>query len=95
MPSSPDLHKFTDDLKLRPGPGVNSPPRSIRAKDLDKNFKKVTVAAQSVVGAGLLADYQVQYKKDGVELAFEAGEFYVCEDGKAVKYRLLGQKAPL
>lgn len=88
----PDLHKFRDDLKNRPGPGSNAPPRTIRAKDLDENFKKVTVVRQSIVNVGLLPDYEMRYKKDGSELLFRAADFDVCENGVAVKYRLLGQR---
>lgn len=60
--SGPDLHKFKDDLQNRPGPGSNAPPRTIRAKDLDENFKKVTVQ-KSDKSPKL---YEVKYTKDGI-----------------------------
>jgi len=57
-----DTHKFADDLKKRPGPGSNDPPRSIRASDLDENFVKVCVIADK------RNTYSVNYTKDGTEL---------------------------
>jgi hypothetical protein len=62
--AAPDLHKFRDDLKNRPGPGSNAPPRSIRAKDLDENYKKVTLI-ESDQSPKL---YDVRYTKDGTRL---------------------------
>lgn len=60
----PDLHKFERDLKNRPGPGSNAPPVSIRAKDLDGNYRKVTLIA-SDQDPPL---YQVEYTADGTRL---------------------------
>jgi len=88
----PDLHKFERDLRNRPGPGSNAPPRSIRAKDLDENYKKVTVVRPSEIPVGLQPDYEMRYKKDGSEVILRAAVFDVCENGVAVKYRLLGQR---
>jgi hypothetical protein len=62
--AAPDLHKFRDDLKNRPGPGSNAPPRSIRAEDLDENYKKVTLI-ESDQSPKL---YDVRYTKDGTRL---------------------------
>lgn len=62
--AAPDLHKFKDDLKNKPGPGSNAPPRTIRANDLDKNFKKVTVA-ESDEDPKL---YELKYTEDGTIL---------------------------
>ena len=90
--AAPDLHKFKDDLKNRPGPGSNAPPVSIRAKDLDENYKKVTAVVHTNNAAGYVPDYVPKYKKDGTELRFWGYEFDVCENGQPEKYRLLGQK---
>ena len=90
--ASPDLHKFERDLKNRPGPGSNAPPVSIRAKDLDENYKKVTAVVTTNNEAGYVPDYDPKYTKDGTELRFWGYEFDVCENGQPVKYRLLGQK---
>lgn len=90
--AAPDLHKFERDLQNRPGPGSNAPPRTIRAKDLDENFKKVTVVRQSILPVGVQSDYEMRYKKDGSEIIFRAADFDICENGVPVKYRLLGQR---
>jgi hypothetical protein len=90
--AAPDLHKFRDDLKNRPGPGSNAPPRSIRAEDLDENYKKVTVVRPSTIPVGLQPDYEMRYKKDGSEVILRGAIFDVCENGVPVKYRLLGQR---
>lgn len=60
----PDLHKFRDDLKNVPAPGSNAPPRTIRARDLDENFRKVTV----IDSEALPPDYRVKPTKDGIIL---------------------------
>jgi hypothetical protein len=62
--ASPDLHKFERDLLNRPGPGSNAPPVSIRAKNLDENYKKVTLIA-SDQDPPL---YRVRYTPDGTRL---------------------------
>lgn len=59
-----DLHKFERDLKSRPGPGSAAPPRTIRAKDLDGNFNKVTLLKDN----NEPALYDLEYTKDGVRL---------------------------
>lgn len=89
--AQPDLHKFERDLANRPTKGSNAPPVSIRAKDLDGNYKKVTVI-RPTNNVASLPDYEPRYKKDGTELRFAAADFDVCENGQPVKYRLLGQK---
>lgn len=61
----PDLHRFQDDLKNRPGPYThNVPPRKIRAKDLDENYRKITL----IEGAGSPPLYSVEYTKDGTRI---------------------------
>jgi hypothetical protein len=60
----PDLHKFADDLKRRPSKGSSAPPRSIKAKDLDENYQKVTVVPPSKSPP----TYTVEYKKEGTVL---------------------------
>jgi hypothetical protein len=62
-----DLHKFEDDLKLRAttfGTTRHTPPVCIRAKDLDGNYKKVTLI-ESDQEPPL---YNLQYTKDGTRL---------------------------
>jgi hypothetical protein len=39
----PRLHSFKKDLLNKPGAGSNAPPRTIKAADLDDNFKRVTI----------------------------------------------------
>jgi hypothetical protein len=60
----PALHKFENDLKQKPPPGVNAPPIGIRAKDLDENFNKVTI----VESTDIPKPYNVKYTKDGAML---------------------------
>lgn len=57
----PDLHLFERDLKLRPMVGDMSPPRTIRAKDLDGNNAKLTL----LKGEGAPSLYEVKYTKEG------------------------------
>jgi hypothetical protein len=59
-----DLHKFERDLKNRPAFGSNAPPRTIKAKNLDDNNKKLTL----LKGEGTPALYEVQYTKDGTRI---------------------------
>jgi hypothetical protein len=60
----PDLHLFEKDLKNKPGPGSNAPPVSIRAADLDGNYKKITLI-ESDQDPPL---YEVEYTEDGTRL---------------------------
>lgn len=61
----PELHKFEDDLKIRLGPyNHDGPPRKIRARDLDGNFRKVTVIDSEAIPP----DYRVKPTKDGIIL---------------------------
>ena len=39
----PDLHRFEQDLKNKPGLGSTDAPRTIKAKKLDDNNKKLTL----------------------------------------------------
>lgn len=59
-----DLHKFERDLKHRPSPGSNAPPRTIRAKDLDDNNRRLTL----LKGEGTPPLYEVKYTKDGTRI---------------------------
>jgi hypothetical protein len=59
-----DLHLFEEDLQKRPARGSNAPPVSIRAKDLDGNFKKVTVIDSEKDPP----EYVVEYTDEGVIL---------------------------
>jgi hypothetical protein len=88
-----DLHKFKKDLDNVPPRGSNQPPVSIRARDLDGNFEKVTVLPSEAIPP----EYQVTYRDDGVILSDINGlpegavarEFNVCENGNPVTYWLL------
>lgn len=86
MANRPDLHKFRDDLKKKPGRGEVKPPRVISAKNLDENFAKVTVIDSDEEPP----TYRVKYTRDGIVLENIAGlpkgalakEFDVCENGQ-------------
>lgn len=62
--TGPDLHKFTDDLRKKPGNGSDAPPRTLKAKDLDDNFKKVTIIAPQEDPPS----YTVEYTREGTRL---------------------------
>lgn len=64
----PDLHKFTDDLRRRPGKGVSAPPRAIRAIDLDENNRKLTIVAP----VENPPRYTVEYTREGTRLKIQA-----------------------
>ena len=59
-----DLHLFERDLANKPGKGSMAPPRTIRAKDLDGNNKKLTL----LQGEGTPPSYTVKYTPDGIIL---------------------------
>jgi hypothetical protein len=60
----PELHLFERDLKNKPIAGSNEPPRTIRAKNLDDNNKKLTL----LQGAGDPPLYEVEYTTDGTRI---------------------------
>jgi hypothetical protein len=60
----PDLHLFENDLLTTPGKGSNAPPVSIRAKDLDGNYKKVTLIASDQDPP----PYTVEYTENGTRI---------------------------
>jgi hypothetical protein len=62
--AKPDLHKFEQDLKNNPTLGSTAPPRTIRAKDLDGNNKKLTL----LEGEGTPKLYEVEYTADGTRI---------------------------
>lgn len=66
----PDLHKFEQDLKNKPGLGSTDAPRTIKAKKLDDNNKKLTL----LKGDGTYPLYEVKYTPDGTVITsiFEA-----------------------
>lgn len=86
----PDLHLFERDLASKPSLGSSAPPRTIRARDLDENNKKLTV----IQGKGNPPSYTVEYTSDGTRLEISPGlpegatarEFDVCENGQPVRY---------
>jgi hypothetical protein len=89
----PELHFFKDDLKNRPLPKSKQPPRTIRARDLDDNFKKVTILESDDDPP----QYRTEYTDEGVVLrdlrgvpeGATAREFSVCENGTPKTYWLL------
>lgn len=60
----PDIHLFERDLANKPGNGSSVPPRTIRAKDLDENNKKLTL----LQGEGDPPSYTVDYTSVGTRL---------------------------
>jgi hypothetical protein len=88
-----DLHLFERDLANKPGKGSSAPPRTIRAKDLDNNNKKLTL----LQGEGSPPSYTVEYTPDGIRIRDIKGlpadamakQFAVCENGTAKEYWLL------
>jgi hypothetical protein len=86
----PDLHLFENDLKNKPGKGSNAPPVSIRAKNLDENYKKVTLIESDEDPP----PYTVEYTEDGTRLKNIKGlpenalfrQFDVCENGQPKQY---------
>jgi hypothetical protein len=93
MPN-PSLIKFRDYLTARPPRGSSSPPRTIKADDLDSNFKRCTLTENGTIGADI---YRPQYTSEGTELVFSANgreafwqEIDICVDGVAKKMMVLG-----
>lgn len=62
MAKTINLHKFEQDLVKKPGLGDMGPPRTIRAKDLDENNKKLTL----LNGEGANPIYEVKYTDLGI-----------------------------
>jgi hypothetical protein len=62
--AKPDLHKFEKSLKNKPGLGSTDEPRTIKAKNLDDNNKKLTL----LKGEGTPALYEVKYTKEGTRI---------------------------
>lgn len=60
----PSLHNFKGDLANKPGDGSDAPPRTIRASNLDDNFRKVTL----LDGEGDPPLYEITYTKDGTRI---------------------------
>jgi hypothetical protein len=58
---SADLHIFKDDLAKIAPKGSNAPPRSISARALDGNFRRVTLLPSEDIPP----TYSVEYKEDG------------------------------
>jgi hypothetical protein len=86
----PDLHKFKDDLRQKPSHGSDAPPRTVRANDLDENFRKVTIIEPNDEPKS----YSVEYTREGTRLKIQKGlpdgatfrQFDVCENGQPVQY---------
>lgn len=56
------LHVFANDLSSQVKGNSNAPPRSIRASDLDGNFKALTIVPSSNI------PYKVNHSADGTSL---------------------------
>jgi hypothetical protein len=82
----PDLHRFEQDLKNKPGLGSTDAPRTIKAKKLDDNNKKLTL----LKGEGEPPAYRVKYTAEGTIITDLTGlpkdalarQFDVCENGQ-------------
>ena len=59
-----DLHIFKEDLAKVAPKGRNVPPVSIRAKDLDGNYQKVSL----LKGEGDPPLYEVEYTEEGTRI---------------------------
>jgi hypothetical protein len=88
MPN-PALKKFRDYLSA----GAAGT-RTIKADDLDWNFKRSTVMDSQVAGSPI---YKAQYNSEGTELSFTANgkavkwvEIDICVAGAAKKMMVLG-----
>jgi hypothetical protein len=94
MANRPDLHKFRDDLKEKPGRGQVKPPRVISATNLDENFAKVTVIDSDAIPPL----YRVKYTKAGAILTdFLAGSTTSEQQPRPFELRLVdvgGSAAP-
>ncbi len=79
---------FSDYLRAQPL--ENDPPRSIRARDLDNNFARLTVISPKTDPP----PYRVEYTKDGTVLKDIAGlppdaiakQITLCENGQPKAY---------
>jgi hypothetical protein len=86
----PDLHKFEKSLKNKPGLGSTDEPRTIKAKNLDDNNKKLTLLKSEETPPA----YKVKYTADGTIITDIQGlpkdaiakEFDICENGSATTY---------
>jgi len=63
-----DLKKFEDYLSQTPPKGSSAPPRTVPAKVLDKNFKKVTLIEDSKPQEDNDRTYKINYTDDGTVL---------------------------
>jgi hypothetical protein len=88
--AKPDLHKFEKDLKNKPADGSTAPPRTIKAKDLDDNNKKLTLLKSDETPPS----YKVKYTADGTIITDIQGlpkdaiakKFFICENGTPSGY---------
>jgi hypothetical protein len=66
--SNIELKKFEDYLKNNPPNGSTAPPRTVPAKTLDKNFKKVTLIRDPEPDQDNDRSYTLDYKDEGTVL---------------------------
>ena len=83
------LKKFRDMVAAGSGDGaVKQPPYVIKAGDLDKNFE----LCYPLPVDGNNAGYTIDRSADGGYKLHGQRIFDVCENGKAVKYRLFAER---
>lgn len=63
-----DLKKFADYLQQNPSNGSTAPPRTVPAKALDKNFKKLTLIKDPEPDATNDRTYKIKYTDEGTIL---------------------------
>jgi hypothetical protein len=66
---------FSDYLKERDTPGQNKPPRSIKADDLDENFKRTTLIEPT--NGDSKNSYKVKVTENGTEIEFVSDQKYI------------------
>ena len=95
MPGKSDsssLHLFADDLKSKVRGNSAAPPRSIRAADLDANFKIVTIIPNDDI------PYTVNTSKEGTSITIfppspGPGTYYLSITDGALAWKKTGSGA--
>jgi hypothetical protein len=82
------LHKFSQQIAT--GGAVDSPPYTLRARDLDKNFG----LCYPIPVEGNNAAYQIVRTGDEGYTLKGGKAFDVCENGKPVKYLFFAERVP-
>lgn len=79
------LISFTELLKQAVAKGSNASPVSIKAADLDNNFKHLRIIDEGT-------EKLTKRTSEGVELNFELEEYDAVKNGQLVKVKLLVKK---